>query len=80
MVPLTWILFAFEGGSRGFETDSSDEGIEIVDDALIEAIELRSPLGFELGVCSDGAEKACGERRIDAFEQLQGTSKNSCSD
>ena len=33
--------------SRGFEADGSDEGVEIVDDALIEAIELRSPLGFE---------------------------------
>jgi hypothetical protein len=32
------------------EANSSDEGVEIVDDALIEAIELRSPLGFELGV------------------------------
>ena len=30
--------------SRGFEADGSDEGVEIVDDALIEAIELRSPL------------------------------------
>ena len=56
--------------SRGFEADGSDEGIEIVDDALIEAIELRSPLGFELGVCFDGAEKACRERCIDAFEEL----------
>jgi hypothetical protein len=28
--------------------NGSDEGIEIVDDALIEAIELRSPLGFDL--------------------------------
>jgi hypothetical protein len=44
--------------SRGFETYGSDEGIEIVDDALIEAIELRSSLGFESGICFDGAEKA----------------------
>jgi hypothetical protein len=29
--------------SRGFEADGSDEGVEIVDDALIKAIELRSP-------------------------------------
>ena len=26
-----------------FEADGSDEGIEVVDNALIEAIELRSP-------------------------------------
>jgi hypothetical protein len=56
--------------SRGFEANSSDEGVEIVKDALVEVIELRSPLGFELGVCFDGAEKACRERRIDAFEEL----------
>ena len=57
--------------SRGFETDGSYEGIEIVDDALIEAIELRSPLGFEPGICFDGAEQACSEWGIDAFEELQ---------
>src|SRR6266852_8471117 len=57
--------------SRGFEPDGSDEGVEIVDDALIKAIELRSPLGLESGICIDGAEKACRERRIDAFEELQ---------
>jgi hypothetical protein len=28
--------------SRRFQADGTDEGIEIVDDALIEAIELRS--------------------------------------
>ena len=57
--------------SRGFEADCSDEGIEIVDDTLIEAVELRSPLGFEPGICFDGAEKACREWGIDAFEELQ---------
>jgi hypothetical protein len=39
----------------------TDEGIEIVDDALIEAVELRSPLGFEPGICFDRTEKACRE-------------------
>ena len=62
--------------SCGFETDSSDEGVEIVDDALIEAVELRSPLRFELGVCFDGAEKACRERCVDAFEELQNASRS----
>jgi len=52
--------------SRGFEADGADEGVEIVDDALIEAIELGSPLGFEPGICFDGTEKACCEwaRRV----------------
>ena len=57
--------------SRGFEANSSDEGVEIVDHALIEAIELRSPLGFELGIGFHWAEKACREWRIDAFEELK---------
>ena len=56
--------------SRGFEADRLDEGIEVVDDALIEAIELRSPLGFEPFVSFDGAEKACREWGIDPFEEL----------
>jgi len=57
--------------SRSFEADGSDEGIEIVDEALIQAIELRSPLGFEPGICFDGAEKACREWGVNAFEELQ---------
>ena len=57
--------------SRGFEANSSDEGIKVVDNALIEAVELSSSLAFELCVCFDGAEKACGERRIHAFKELQ---------
>ncbi len=56
--------------SRRFQADGSDEGIEIVDDALIEAIELRSPLGFEPFVSFDRAEKACREWGIDPFEEL----------
>jgi hypothetical protein len=35
--------------SRGFEADGADEGIEIVDDTLVQAIELRPPLGLEPG-------------------------------
>ena len=57
--------------SRGFEADGADEGIEIIDDALIEAIELRSLLLVEPGIRADGAEKTSGKRCIDAFEELQ---------
>ena len=57
--------------SRRFQADGSDEGIEIVDDSLIEAIELRSPLGFEPFISFEGAEEACRERSIDPFEELQ---------
>ena len=57
------ILFSFEWGSRGFETDGLDEDIEIIDDALVKAVELRSPFGFEPSVWLDRAQNACGERR-----------------
>jgi len=57
--------------SRRFQADGSDEGIEIVDDALTEAIELRSAVGFEPFVSFDGAEKACREWGMDPFEELQ---------
>jgi hypothetical protein len=43
-VMLVGILFPFECGSRGVETDGLDEDIEIIDDALVEAIELRCRL------------------------------------
>jgi hypothetical protein len=50
--------------SCGFEADGANEGIEIIDNTLIEAIKLRSPLGLKPCVCFDGAEKACGEWRV----------------
>jgi hypothetical protein len=60
-VPVTWICSRLRVESRGFKAHGTDEGIEIVDDALIEAVELRSPLGFEPGICFDRTEKACRE-------------------
>jgi hypothetical protein len=45
--------------SCGLEADGANDGSEIIDNALIEAIKLRSPLGLKPGVCSDGVEKAC---------------------
>ena len=68
---LTWILFPFECGSCCFETDGLDEEIKIVDDALVKAVEWRSPFGFEPSVWFDRTEKACRERRINPFEQLE---------
>jgi hypothetical protein len=58
--------------SCGFEADGANEGIEIIDNALIEAIELRSPLGLKPCVCFDGAEKACGEGRKGPWGRLHG--------
>ena len=57
--------------SRGFEPDGTHEIVEIIDHALIEAIELRSLLVADTGVAANGGKKAGGGRRIDALEQLQ---------
>ena len=67
---VTGILFAF-GGSCGFEADGLDEVVEVVDDALIEAVELRSALALELGVGADRREKTGGQRGVDAVEELE---------
>jgi hypothetical protein len=38
------------GKSRSFQADGLDERVEIVDDTLVEAVKLGSPLGVEPGV------------------------------
>lgn len=42
--------------SRSFKAERGDERIEIIDDALIEAIELRPLLLVDPSICSKGAE------------------------
>ena len=42
-----------------------------VDHALIEVIELRSSLLLKVAIAGNGSKQACGQWRIDAFEQLQ---------
>ena len=71
----TGILFAF-GLSCRSETDSLNESVEIVDDALIEPVEDRAGraeigLAAELGVGLHWREKAGGQRSVDAFEELK---------
>ena len=48
-----------------------NELVEIVDDALVEAVELRSVLAVEAGVGLDGREEAGSQRGVDAFEELK---------
>jgi hypothetical protein len=48
-----------------------DERVEVIPDALIEAVELRSALAGELGVGSDRREKTGGQRGVDALEKLE---------
>jgi hypothetical protein len=70
-VAVVGILFSFARLSCGFEAHGVDEGIEVIDDALVPPVELRSLLVLDSVIRADGAEKAGGKRRIDAFEQLQ---------
>ena len=55
----------------GFEGDRADESVEVIDDTLIEAVEVRSVLLVDSSVGADGAEKAGDKRRINALEELQ---------
>jgi hypothetical protein len=57
--------------SRSFEADRAGEGIEIVDNALIKAIELRSVFGVQANITADRAENAGSKRGIDALEEFQ---------
>lgn len=58
--------------SCGFEADRADESVEVIDDTLIEAVELRSVLLVDSSIGADGAEKAGDKRRIDALEEASG--------
>jgi hypothetical protein len=69
-VAVVGILFSFVAVVCGFEADGLDECIKVIDDAVV-AVELRSLLVMDSGIGADGAEKACGQRGVDAFEQLQ---------
>ena len=59
------------GQLRGFQADSADEVIEVIDDALVEPIELGPLAQVESTVCGDWAEKACGEGGVDSLKELQ---------
>jgi hypothetical protein len=54
--------------SCGFEADGLDERIEIIDDAVVEAIELRALLVRDFGISAERAKKTCGQRGVDALE------------
>jgi hypothetical protein len=55
----------------GFDADGADESVEIVDDAVIEAIELGSLVWVEAAVAGHGVEEAGRERGVDALEEFQ---------
>jgi len=45
-----------------FESDSLDECVEVIDYAVVEAVELRSPLVGDSGIGADRVEKTRGQR------------------
>ena len=55
----------------GFEADGPDECIKIIDDPIVEAVELGSPLVGDSGIGADRAEETRSQRGVDSFEQLQ---------
>ena len=54
-----------------FESDSLDECVEVIDYAVVEAVELRSPLVSDSGIGADRVKKTRGQRGVDTLEQLQ---------
>ena len=55
----------------GLEADRLDECIEIIDDPMVEAIELRSLLVGDSGIGVDWVEETRGQRGVDSFEQFE---------
>ena len=56
--------------SRGFQADGVNEGVEVIDAALVEAVELRSAVAWKRCVGLDRREQAGGQRSVDALEEL----------
>src|SRR5258708_21789668 len=71
MRSVTGILFSLRIFSSGFETDGIHEFVKIVDDALVEAIQLRTLLLLQSVVAGNGGEQAGGQGRVDPLEQFQ---------
>jgi hypothetical protein len=65
--------------SRRFEAYGLNKRIEIVDDPVIEPVELRSFFTMEPGIAADRAEKARGQGRVNALEELQEDEANRVS-
>ena len=55
----------------GFEADGPEECIKIIDDPVVEAVELGSPLVGDSGIGAGRAEETRSQRGVDSFEQLQ---------
>src|ERR1017187_1591427 len=67
----TRILFSFLGSGSDLEADCSQECVEIVRDALVQAVELAALLFGQEAVVTKWRQQAGGERCVDLFEELE---------
>jgi hypothetical protein len=51
-----------------FKSDSLDEWVEVIDYAVVQAVELGSPLVSDSCIGADRAKKTRGQRGVDALE------------
>jgi hypothetical protein len=58
----------------GFEADSPDECIKIINEPVVEAVELGSALVGNSGIGADRAEEARSQRGVDSFERKRSLS------
>ena len=67
------IVFAFAGMASGrcFETDRVQQFVQVVDDALIEPIEVRTLRIWQRRVSRKRMEQACGQRGVNAFKEFE---------
>ena len=56
---------------RCFETDRVQQFVQVVDDALIEPIELRTLRIWQRRVSRKRLEQACGQRCVNAFKEFE---------
>lgn len=68
MRSVTRILFSLRRWSGCFESDGGQEFIQIIDDPLVEAVELRALVAGQVRVAGEGAQQACCKRCVDSLE------------
>ena len=55
----------------GFEADSLYQHTEVINNALVKAIDLRPALLLQLAIAWNGAKQSGGKRSVDALEEFE---------
>jgi len=66
-----FVLVCIAESGGGFEADGLQQLIQIIDDTLIEAIQLRAFLLLKFGITLDRLQETSGERRLDSLKELE---------